>query len=744
MTPSEEKICCIFKGTPHYRESVYLLMGKEMDCDFYFGVGRHSNIPKLEYGLFKKSPVELTSFPLFLRFYWMRGAVDQCFKGYRSYLLTGEPYCLSTWIILLLNRFLGKRTFLWSHGWYGNENYGKRMVKRAFFLLAHSIFVYGDYAKKLMILNGISEKKIHVIYNSLDHDRQLLIRSKLKKSDLYVAHFNNKLPVVIFLGRLEKNKKINLLLDAQRIGIDQKSCPFNLVLVGEGPEKHKLEALVDNYNTAPFVWFYGACYDEFRTSELIHNADLCVSPGNVGLTAIHSLTYGTPVITHNNFSHQMPEFEAIVISGGGMFFEENDPYSLSASIQKWLMGHPLKSSDFIDKCHKVIDEKYNPRRQVEIMKQEIERAQYSRCSGKQVNKHKVCLVIPSLHLGGMERVMCELAGYICQRPGAEVHLVMYGRKPEIFYSIPENLTVHQSDQKFDNSKRLWSAIRRMVFLRRTVKRIDPMAILSFGEYWNSFVLIALWGLRCPVFVSDRCRPDKSLSRAQKGLRKILYPAAEGVIVQTLKAQSIYRRMIPRAKIFLIGNPIRSVLSGLVEKKENIVLTVGRLIPSKHHDELIRMFARIAAPDWKLVIVGGKALDQDITGRLQDLIRELKVEDSVVLTGNRPDVDSYYQKSRIFAFTSSSEGFPNAIGEAMSAGLPVIAFDCMAGPSEMIQDDVDGILVPLFDYKGYEAKLKRLMEDEALRDRLGKKAQKSIQRFSVSEIGEKYYSALVGQ
>src|ERR1035437_8915929 len=145
---------------------------------------------------------------------------------------------------------------------------------------------------------------------------------------------------------------------------------------------------------------------------------------------------------------------------------------------------------------------------------------------------KICLVIPSLHSGGMERVMSELAGYFCQQRDIEVHLVMYGMKPETFYLLPQNLIIHQPDWKFDNTKRKLNTIKRAIYLRHTIKKIRPNSILSFGEYWNSFVLLALYGLKYPIFVSDRCQPDKNWHFVHKHLRKWFYPKAKGIIAQT--------------------------------------------------------------------------------------------------------------------------------------------------------------------------------------------------------------------
>jgi len=337
----------------------------------------------------------------------------------------------------------------------------------------------------------------------------------------------------------------------------------------------------------------------------------------------------------------------------------------------------------------------------------------------------------------MERVMSELAGYFCQKSDMEVHMVLYGKSVNIFYPVPSNLLIHKPKTVFNNNLRFFHSIGRLLFLRHRVKEIHPDSVLSFGEYWNSFVLIALMGLRFPVFVSDRCQPDKSLGKVHDWLRKTLYPKALGVVAQTEKAKMIYHSQFSHDNIEVIGNPIRDINLRNNIERENIVLMVGRLIKTKNQDKLIELFIRISKPGWRLVIVGYDHLKQNNSEKLRKIIADSNAEKSVILEGKQADVEAFYLKSRIFAFTSSSEGFPNVIGEAMSAGLPVISFDCIAGPSEMINDDRNGYLIPLFDYKQFQEKLEVLMERSDLRDSFGEKAKEDIKAFSIYSIGEKY-------
>ncbi len=352
---------------------------------------------------------------------------------------------------------------------------------------------------------------------------------------------------------------------------------------------------------------------------------------------------------------------------------------------------------------------------------------------------RIALIIPTLHAGGMERVMSQLIFHFSEKEDVEIHLLLYGLKREIFYSLPSNITIHIPKFEFNNNKRVLNSIKTLLFIRKEIHLIKPNTILSFGELWNSFVLISLLGKSYPIYVSDRCQPNKSLGTVHNFLRKILYPKATGIIAQTEIAKFIYLNQFNHHNIKVIGNPIRIINNNQNTSKENIVLSVGRLIHTKHHDELIKLFVKINNLNWKLIIVGDDALKQNNMTRLRALVKELNAENQVILAGKQSDVDSYYLKSKIFAFTSSSEGFPNVIGEAQSAGLPVIAFDCIAGPAELIENGKNGYLIPIHDYTLFQEKLRLLMNNEDLRNKIGENAKISITKFSSNEIANKFYN-----
>lgn len=359
----KNNLALIYNYAQHYRKGIFALLDKNLNIDFFFG-DKISDIKQFDYKLLQGFRKECKSIVIYKNIYFQTGVIKLLGK-YDKYIFLGEYYCLSTWLFLLFSKCFKSKVYLWTHGWYGNESFIKRIVKKIFFNLSDGLLLYGNYAKQLMIKEGFKESKLHVIYNSLDYNKQITFRKKLKQSNIYQDYFKNNDPVLIFIGRLTRVKKLDQLIEAQKLSTEN-NVKFNVVFIGDGAEKNILKNLVSKNKFENRYWFYGACYDESEIANLLFNADLCVSPGNVGLTAMHSMMYGTPVITHNNFKNQMPEFEAIKSNETGLFFEENDVLSLAKSISEWLAKS--KNRDSIrQKCFYQIDNFYNINYQYKII-----------------------------------------------------------------------------------------------------------------------------------------------------------------------------------------------------------------------------------------------------------------------------------------------------------------------------------------------------------------------------------------
>lgn len=186
----------------------------------------------------------------------------------------------------------------------------------------------------------------------------------------FAAFLGNDNPNLIFIGRLTAVKRLDLLIEALAM-LKEQGKMFNLTLIGDGTERQSLQQLAKVKEVESQVWFYGACYDERTNAELIYNADLCVSPGNVGLTAMHVMMFGTPVVTHNNFSHQMPEFESIHSGITGGFFVQNDVDSLVDCILKWFETHKGKRDEVRKACYKEIDTQWTPEFQMSVIRKNL-------------------------------------------------------------------------------------------------------------------------------------------------------------------------------------------------------------------------------------------------------------------------------------------------------------------------------------------------------------------------------------
>ncbi|MCC8114763.1 MAG: glycosyltransferase [Bacteroidales bacterium] len=358
----------IFNFPSHYRYLIYSEIDKSFDCEFYWGDSLPSPIKRLDDRDFQHPHKDVRNHWFGNWFYQSDVVKLVSRKEKANYVITGDPRCLSTWIALfLIMLHKNKRSYLWTHGWYGRESIMEKLIKKSMYKLVDGIFLYGDYAKNLMIQNGVKSSKLHVIANSLDYYKQLEIRKSLKSSALYSDHFKNDNHNLFFIGRLTDEKKLDMTIKALA-ELRKEGLFFNMTFIGGGTEETKLKELTGHLGLENCVWFYGPCYKEEELAELISNADLCVSPGNVGLTAIHSLSYGTPVLTHDNFAYQGPEFEAITPNETGLFFKENDLTDLCEKIKEWFrMSKGRTRKTISDKCHEVVDSKYNPGYQVKVL-----------------------------------------------------------------------------------------------------------------------------------------------------------------------------------------------------------------------------------------------------------------------------------------------------------------------------------------------------------------------------------------
>ena len=359
---------------PLYRKSLWekLILDNSFDLDIYFSdynpmgiknINTTSLDPKIQNHLKKIKNIWFFNRIII----WQRGVIKLAALGtYDNIMFLGEFQILSTWVAILIAKLRGKKILLWSHGLYGNESYFKKKIRLLFYSFAQINIVYENRAKQILINQGLKPKTIEVIYNSLNFDTQNIIYSKLENEENVnpINFFSDKsLQTIFFVGRITPQKKINQLLDCLAI-LNNKGVKYNLLIIGDGPILNKLKNEYNNFVKLGWLHFYGSTYDENELANLIFHSDLCVSPGNIGLTAIHSLTYGTSVASHSNFRNQMPEVEIIKEGENGFVFEENNIEDLAIKIESFF-NTKRKSKKVIR--NKIV-ELYNPENQLNIFK----------------------------------------------------------------------------------------------------------------------------------------------------------------------------------------------------------------------------------------------------------------------------------------------------------------------------------------------------------------------------------------
>ncbi|MEG3658574.1 glycosyltransferase [Arenibacter palladensis] len=370
-----KKIVIIYPGFPHYRDGIIeaLLASKKNIYNFVGDKNGYAGVKPYDF----KDIKNFTHCPSYSigPFFFNKGLIKfALYTKADGIIVHSNPYWISIIIASVIFRLKRIKVLNWAHGLLNDQdNIHNRLYYYFFKIFFDGLLLYSNQSKKNLVKMGYNEKRANVIYNSLDYDKQIQLRGSLGEDErrkiraqmfIYPDYYQ-----LLFIGRLTSQKKLDLLVNTVK-NLKDENIYVNLLFVGEGTEKELLMNQIEKLKVEKQVHFYGASYNEDNNYKLIASSDICVAPGEIGLTAMHSLVYGVPVISHSEANKQMPEFEAIQPGLNGALFENGNTYDLKEKIKDVIGLIKSKSkSDLKKDCYQIIDEYYNPKFQLNLIEE---------------------------------------------------------------------------------------------------------------------------------------------------------------------------------------------------------------------------------------------------------------------------------------------------------------------------------------------------------------------------------------
>ncbi len=311
---------------------------------------------------------------------------------------------------------------------------------------------------------------------------------------------------------------------------------------------------------------------------------------------------------------------------------------------------------------------------------------------------KILFLVSSLEVGGAERVASLLSSaWVGSGHTVTLMPTVSGKLVECAFPMAPEVSVRPLTAEI-SGRHSWLA--KVLALRRLIARERFDIVCSFLTNVNVTAIAATLATNTPVVVSERTFPPQfPLGPVLEMLRRLLYPRADAVVMQTSEGLDWLKARSPRLRAFAIpnpvlyplpcGKPVVDPLASLDPARRNLI-AVGRLSSEKQFDLLIEAFCDLPAhhAQWQLTIIG----EGPERPKLEALVNRRDASGIVRLAGRVGNLHDWYERADAFALVSQFEGFPNALAEALAYGLPSLAIDCASGPRDMIVDGVNGVLL----------------------------------------------------
>lgn len=359
---------------------------------------------------------------------------------------------------------------------------------------------------------------------------------------------------------------------------------------------------------------------------------------------------------------------------------------------------------------------------------------------------KIMIFSASLAAGGAERFAVNLATHFNSQ-GMCVCSVSIQDVDSDFYTLPDGIIRRclQRGNQVQIGSQLKRICRLVLSLRNVISEIKPDYLISISTIQNVIAIFASFGKPVRVIASERTSLG---SCSQTGpwalLRRSIYRFAAAHVAQTSDAAEWLKRHAMARKVFIIPNmvtwPIPTIQPVIspeqwIKPGARLILAVGNIYPLKGFDLLIQAFVMVVHdhPDWHLAIVGSRDANENTVQALESLVVSNGLQTRIVFPGKVGNIADWYSRADLFVLSSRREGFPNALMEAMAAGCAAIAYDCPTGPREIIDDGINGLLVPPENIEALAQALHQLMRDDSIRNKMADNATQVRETYSMNFI-----------
>ncbi len=342
---------------------------------------------------------------------------------------------------------------------------------------------------------------------------------------------------------------------------------------------------------------------------------------------------------------------------------------------------------------------------------------------------KICFLTSTLNYGGATKIMIELANYLTNH--FEVSIVNYGSE-EVFYELNNKITVLKAPYTKCNIPKV-RLLAQMSIIRSYFKNKSYDAIIAFGNTEKLMALSASMGRKTKVIISERQDPYH-YKPGKKHTMWLRYMLADGCVFQTDGAMKYFPVCVQKKSV-VIPNFIQIDEKDFLKiqnRKKEIAFSARFELKQKRQDIMVKAMKKVEEkhPDWKLVFYGDGADQKTI----EDMVMNYKLENNVIFAGKVSKVNDYIYQSAILALTSDYEGIPNVLLEAMAMGVPVVSTNCSPGGAELlIENKVNGLLVPVGDENALAEALNMLIENPEVANDYAYKATKVKEKFSPERI-----------